>query len=85
MYRAPNELLSPHKVLGWTIQQYNEYLDTHNEREIWQHAITAALQNYQHFVNKSGVKQFPEVYLVLLALGERIEKGNTTNTPPKHS
>jgi hypothetical protein len=72
--RAPSELLLPYKILGWTMQQYSEYLDTHTERDVWHHALAKALESYQQFINKNGIKQFPEVYPVLLALGERIEK-----------
>jgi hypothetical protein len=74
-FRAPKELLLPYKVLGWTVQQYVEYLDTHTEQEIWQHALVKSLENYQRFMNKNEIKQFPEVCSIFLSLGERIMKG----------
>jgi hypothetical protein len=74
-FRAPKELLLPYKTLGWTVQQYVEYLDTHTEQEIWQHALVKSLENYQRFINKNEIKQFPEVYSIFLSLGERIMKG----------
>lgn len=66
--RASLALQSPHVVQGWTLLQYSEWMDKHNEEEIWV-IIKKALEKYASQVDARGEKEFTPVYPVILSLG----------------
>ncbi len=78
--RAPSSLLSPHVSVGMSIGQYSEWIDHHNEEEIWTHVIKKALDTYASHINAKGEKEFATIYPILLSLGPKLLDHWRTNS-----
>jgi hypothetical protein len=58
----------PSPLMGMTIPQYYDWLDSHSEEEIWKR-LTRCLEIYAQQVNARGEKEFHPIYPVILSLG----------------
>lgn len=73
--RGPPSLQSPHTSRNWTVQQYSDWLDQHNEHEIWV-LIKSTLDAYAAQVNLRGEKEFCPIYPIILSLGPSLLNRN---------
>jgi len=68
---APEDILPPHNLKGWTFEQYSRWLDERSEVEILS-AIRESLEVYANTVKERGGKEFHPIYPTMLNLCKRI-------------
>jgi len=59
--RAPSELLSPHVKAGRSLTKYSEWLDEHNDEDVWR-VIKGSLDAYVQKVRSRGDTQLHPIY-----------------------
>jgi len=69
----------PSSVLNKSVPQWLEYWSQHSEEELWRVAVKC-LEQYQSAANKAGLKQFPPLLPVTLALGPQLVTAWLVNT-----
>jgi len=71
--RSPKDLPMPHELLGLSFARYSEWLDTHDQKQVWA-VLSECLTHYQNLVNKRGDKEFPPLFPVLVELKKLFEQ-----------
>ena len=67
---APEDILPPHNLKGWTFEQYSRWLDERSEVQILA-AIRESLEVYAHTVTERGGKEFHPIYPTMLEICKR--------------
>jgi hypothetical protein len=67
---APEEILPPHNLKGWTFEQYSRWLDERTEAEKLR-AIRESLEIYANSVKERGGLEFDPIYPIMLEMCDR--------------
>lgn len=66
--RAPQDLMSPHEVAGWSISRYSQWLSEHTAEKERLALIKGTLEAYVQSVRQRQRKEFASIYPVMVDL-----------------
>jgi len=66
--RSPQDIRSPHQVMGWSIHYYNEWLDKHQNETARLNILRGCIENHVNFVRSTNKDSFVPSYTILVKL-----------------
>ncbi|XP_066933016.1 conserved oligomeric Golgi complex subunit 5-like [Clytia hemisphaerica] len=74
--QAPSQFISPHTFSGWTVTQYSDWLDEHNEESERINLLRKTIDSYAAKMEADGQTDLSPVYTIMKKLLQQYDQKN---------